>query len=129
MHENGRQTGTGDDMKIQTSSSHSVTSPTSDHKYTSSQGSTSTAPYAEHGALIDPVQPPPEARRSMNSRLFWPKTRHWLREPFAEFMGTFVLVMFGNGVNAQVTLSGESKGSWLTVCWGWVPPDLHRFIQ
>ena len=32
----------------------------------------------------------------------WSKWRYILREPTAEFLGTMVLVLFGNGVNAQV---------------------------
>jgi len=43
-----------------------------------------------------------------------------LREMLAEFLGTFVLIMFGVGVVAQVVLSGETNGSYLSInlCWG-----------
>jgi MIP family channel proteins len=43
-----------------------------------------------------------------------------LREALAEFLGTFVLIMFGVGVVAQVVLSGETNGSYLSInlCWG-----------
>lgn len=43
-----------------------------------------------------------------------------VRECFAEFLGTFVLVTFGDGVVAQVVLSEGTKGEYLSIslCWG-----------
>mmetsp|Transcript_70109 Transcript_70109/g.146640 ORF Transcript_70109/g.146640 Transcript_70109/m.146640 type:complete len:286 (-) Transcript_70109:465-1322(-) len=42
------------------------------------------------------------------------------RECFAEFLGTFVLLMFGDGVVAQVVLSNNGAGEYLSInlCWG-----------
>jgi aquaglyceroporin related protein len=37
--------------------------------------------------------------------LLWSRIRLALREPFAEFMGVFILVLFGDGSVAQVMLS------------------------
>ena len=42
------------------------------------------------------------------------------REAAAEFLGTFVLIVFGTAVVAQVVLSGQSHGGYLSinVAWG-----------
>ncbi|KAJ7636989.1 putative aquaporin 4 [Roridomyces roridus] len=53
------------------------------------------------------------------------RCREVLREPFAEFLGVTVLVLFGAGVNCQVLLSSSNdvsaspKGDYLSVCFGW----------
>ncbi|ETM40999.1 hypothetical protein L914_13195 [Phytophthora nicotianae] len=43
-----------------------------------------------------------------------------LRECMAEFIGTMVLIMFGDGVVAQVVLSENTKGEYINInlCWG-----------
>ena len=41
------------------------------------------------------------------------------REALAEFLGTFVLIMFGVGVVAQVVLSGQAAGSYLSINLAW----------
>jgi MIP family channel proteins len=42
-----------------------------------------------------------------------------LREVLSEFLGTFVLITFGVGVVAQVVLSGEQNGSYLSINLAW----------
>ena len=83
---------------------------------------TVTVPYAESGALINRTETADErwARLSANSGLAWPRFRHYLRKPFSEFMGTFILIMFGDGVVAQVVLSGDANGNYQSINWGWV---------
>ncbi|KAJ7484488.1 putative aquaporin 4 [Mycena latifolia] len=60
--------------------------------------------------------PPPSA---------FARYREVLREPFAEFLGVAVLIIFGAGVNCQVLLSSVTgvasspKGDYLSVCFGW----------
>lgn len=49
----------------------------------------------------------------------WSRIRHVLREPFAEFLGTMVLILFGDGVVAQVTLSKNVKGEYQSISWCW----------
>jgi MIP family channel proteins len=42
-----------------------------------------------------------------------------LREVLAEFLGTFVLIVFGVGVVAQVVLSGQANGAYLSINLAW----------
>ncbi|MBA3640847.1 MAG: MIP family channel protein [Acidobacteria bacterium] len=46
-------------------------------------------------------------------------TRGYLREALAEFLGTFVLIVFGIGVVAQVVLSGQTAGTYLSINLAW----------
>ena len=41
------------------------------------------------------------------------------REVAAEFLGTFILIVFGVGVVAQVVLSGNQNGNYLSINLGW----------
>lgn len=73
--------------------------------------------HAEHGPGVDHQIPQAEAIQK-NPDLAWSKIRRFMREPFAEFFGTFILIMFGDGVVAQVVLSGGKAGSWISINWG-----------
>ncbi|KAH8730942.1 aquaporin-like protein [Phaeosphaeriaceae sp. PMI808] len=60
------------------------------------------------------------------SQLLWSRIRTVLREPFAEFWGVAIMVMFGDGSVAQVLLStgqtapgGMGFGSYQSINWGW----------
>lgn len=46
-------------------------------------------------------------------------SRDTLRESAAEFLGTFVLIMFGVGVVAQVVLGAGTHGDYLSINLGW----------
>ena len=72
-----------------------------EYRRTSSPGR---AAYAEHGPLVDPNVPSEEIVQS-EPDLLWSRARHFMREPFAEFWGVFILIMFGDGV--------VGRGKWL----------------
>lgn len=42
-----------------------------------------------------------------------------MREMLAEFVGTFILIVFGTAVVAQVVLSGQANGSYLSINLAW----------
>jgi MIP family channel proteins len=46
-------------------------------------------------------------------------TRETTREILAEFLGTFTLIVFGTAVVAQVVLSGQTSGTYLSINLGW----------
>ncbi|KAG6914093.1 hypothetical protein DXG01_002457 [Tephrocybe rancida] len=55
----------------------------------------------------------------------WSRYRAKIREPVSEFLGTCILIIFGTGVNCQVTLSSNpgvaasQKGEYLSISFGW----------
>jgi len=49
----------------------------------------------------------------------WARLRRRFKEPFGEFIGTMILIIFGNGVNCQVVLSRLTQGSYLSISFGW----------
>lgn len=75
-------------------------------------------PHAEHGAPIDHRVPQQDVVQAQPD-LTWSRIRHQLREPFSEFFGTFILIMFGDGVVAQVVLSEGKNGDYQSITWGW----------
>lgn len=42
-------------------------------------------------------------------------------------MGTFILIMFGDGSVAQVVLSRGEKGDYQSISWGWVSGSAFSF--
>ncbi|KEY65706.1 hypothetical protein S7711_07533 [Stachybotrys chartarum IBT 7711] len=51
--------------------------------------------------------------------LAWSRIRLTFRDAFSEFFGTFIMLLFGDGVVAQVVLSEETKGNYQSISWGW----------
>lgn len=91
--------------------------------------SASDYPYhAEHGPPIDNATKYDEAEEDYqhHNKLLWSRIRHALRDPFAEFMGTFIMILFGDGSVAQVVLSAnpnlpaasQNKGDYQSISWG-----------
>ncbi|KAL7936524.1 aquaporin-like protein [Trichoderma chlorosporum] len=52
-------------------------------------------------------------------QLAWSKIRSYCQDAFSEFLGTMTLILFGDGVVAQVVLSNGTKGSYQSISWGW----------
>jgi len=105
----------------------SITSPTFSHDehpkhiqetQVEASSSGSDHAYEEHGPGIDHKIPQEDAIQA-HPDLWWSRTRHLLREPLSEFFGVFILILFGDGVVAQVTLSNGTKGSYQSISWGW----------
>lgn len=51
--------------------------------------------------------------------LAWSRIREYCQDGFSEFLGTMVLILFGDGVVAQVVLSKGTKGDYQSISWGW----------
>ncbi|KAI1907526.1 glycerol channel [Ophidiomyces ophidiicola] len=68
---------------------------------------------------VPPDSPVEQVTQTKNDDVLWCRIRHTLREPFAEFFGVFVLILFGNGSVAQVVLSKGEKGDYQSISWGW----------
>ncbi|KAG5986829.1 hypothetical protein E4U54_005249 [Claviceps lovelessii] len=49
----------------------------------------------------------------------WPVIRSYWQDAFSEFLGTMTLILFGDGVVAQVLLSNNTKGGYQSISWGW----------
>ncbi|KAL1864283.1 hypothetical protein VTK73DRAFT_5993 [Phialemonium thermophilum] len=49
----------------------------------------------------------------------WPYYRSLFQDAFSEFFGVMILVVFGDGAGAQVTLSDKQKGDYQSIAWGW----------
>ncbi|KAJ5217050.1 hypothetical protein N7468_010058 [Penicillium chermesinum] len=47
------------------------------------------------------------------------RLKEYSRDAISEFFGTMILVLFGNGVIAQVLLSHGQKGDYQSISWGW----------
>ena len=86
--------------------------------------------YAEHGAPIDnrgPQHEAAEAEFQLQKGLLWSRIRHQIRDPLAEFLGCFTLIIFGDGSVAQVLLSSnpnlpkgdQNKGAYQSISWGY----------
>ncbi|KAI4242757.1 MAG: hypothetical protein L6R40_003821 [Gallowayella cf. fulva] len=77
---------------------------------------------------LQPNVPLEEGHQDLEHQdLLWSRIRLAMREPFAEFFGTFIMVLFGDGSVAQVLLSAGQKtspgqngsGEYQSISWGW----------
>lgn len=94
-----------------------------DLRFTSLSSSGQMVEHKEH------LTPPETPRHYVGEpELFWPKVRRHLQDPFSEFFGTMVMILFGDGVVAQVVLSGGTKGDYQSISWGWGSVYLDSFL-
>lgn len=88
------------------------------------------------GIQVASYKPPKIGKPQDPNKFWWSRVRNTLREPFSEFFGTFILVLFGDGLVfscqnletvlifhdrsiAQTVLSNGTRGTWQSICWGW----------
>jgi hypothetical protein len=51
--------------------------------------------------------------------LWWSRVRELGSDFFSEFFATMILILFGDGVVAQVVLSKGANGDYQSISWGW----------
>jgi hypothetical protein len=77
----------------------------------------------EKGIITDTSNPSGEdisaGTQLPEEELTWSKCRLYMSDAFSEFLGTFILLLFGDGVVAQVVLSKGAAGSYQGISWGW----------
>ncbi|QUC16161.1 uncharacterized protein UV8b_00402 [Ustilaginoidea virens] len=97
--------------------------PQSQRPYTASESSLNkTAPIIS--TAMGGSVPPDDPSRDQDmipaeNQLRWPRVRSIWQDAFSEFFGTMVLILFGDGVVAQVVLSNNKKGDYQSISWGW----------
>ncbi|RDA94233.1 hypothetical protein CP533_0587 [Ophiocordyceps camponoti-saundersi (nom. inval.)] len=96
-------------------------------------GSPVTADGPDSSLSTSPLPPPPPSQKEQHQQQqqqmqmheqqlrtpVWPRIRSWGQDAFSEFVGTMVLILFGDGVVAQVVLSNGTKGDYQSISWGW----------
>jgi aquaglyceroporin related protein, other eukaryote len=96
-----------------------------DHKHKDIQHRTTLSTVRTYMGL-EPEAPILEGH-DVHHHLTWSSIRVIMREPFAEFFGVFIMILFGNGSVAQVLLStgetsapgGNGFGPYQSINWGW----------
>lgn len=121
-HTNGLTNHTSTSPLTQAHTEHSA------HSSELSPNLTSTSARTKRSALgLHPQAPIDEEHdQGPRSELLWSRIRTVLREPFAEFWGVAIMVMFGDGSVAQVLLStgqttapgGMGFGAYQSINWG-----------
>jgi aquaglyceroporin related protein len=97
-------------------------------------GSTKTREELEHHSALSSIrtklglepEPPILDGHDVHHDLTWSSVRVIFREPFAEFFGVFIMILFGDGSVAQVLLSAGEKtapgqngfGPYQSISWG-----------
>jgi len=78
----------------------------------------------QSNSSLEPLHEIPYSSHSTPHPNRWAQFRQYIREPMAEFFGTMILVIFGDGANCQVVLSSipavasSPKGQYLSTSFG-----------
>jgi len=85
--------------------------------------------YDEGGGTVDNRQEVDQAKIDYehHKHLWWYRVRYVMSDPFSEFCGTMIMIVFGDGSVAQVLLSAnatlpvasQDKGNYQSISWGW----------
>lgn len=127
--------GTNSDDRLNGSRSHTSAAPLTQARTQESIHSSELSPKrtsesatrSRHFLGLHPQAPIDEEHdQGPRSELAWSRIRTIMREPFAEFWGVAIMVMFGDGSVAQVLLStgqttapgGNGFGSYQSINWG-----------
>ncbi|KAJ9149207.1 Aquaglyceroporin [Coniochaeta hoffmannii] len=73
----------------------------------------------EHTAVSSAPSSPAGSIPALETELRWSKVRSIWQDAFSEFFGVFIMILFGDGVVAQVVLSDGKKGDYQSISWGW----------
>lgn len=92
----------------------------SDLQYATSNAKTVSHEHMEHGEPLDHGGVP-RGMQEMTEEVeyAWGRVRRFMQDPFSEFFGTMVMILFGDGVVAQVVLSNGTKGDYQSISWCW----------
>lgn len=61
----------------------------------------------------------PDMSRLEEAEYAWGRVRRACQDGFSEFFGTMIMILFGDGVVAQVVLSNNTKGDYQSISWCW----------
>jgi aquaglyceroporin related protein len=112
---------------------HLTNAPTASTNNTATSGKSNQE--LEHKSTLSTIrtkiglepEPPILDGHEVHHHLTWSSIRVVLREPFAEFFGVFIMILFGNGGVAQVLLStgektapgGDGFGTYQSISWAY----------
>lgn len=85
---------------------------TAQHKFNSS---------VEHFEHAPPTPAPPAEEHAELHVAANPlaRFRHKYKDYLGEFIGTMILIIFGNGINCQAVLTNFTQGQYLSISFGW----------
>lgn len=66
-----------------------------------------------------PESPPQYVIETPLDEILYSERKRAIQEFFSELLGTFIMILFGDGVVAQVLLSKGTKGDSQSINWAW----------